>query len=73
MSTEFDYDLTPQQWEALKAMRLTALAPVRVNRSVLNELIALQLAGMNGDGAFITPTGRKVLIRGSARLLDLAA
>ncbi len=73
MSTEFDFDLTLQQWETLKAVRVTAIERVGLNRFVLLELVALQLAGIDGDRPFITPTGRKVLVRGSARLLDLAA
>ena len=37
-------------------------------------LIALGLAAMNGSVPMITPTGRKVLVRGSSQLLlDLAA
>jgi hypothetical protein len=71
MSVEFDYDLTPEQWEALRAIRAPALRAL--NRSVLEQLVALQLAAMNGDVAVITPKGRKVLIRGSSRLLDVAA
>jgi hypothetical protein len=71
MSAEFDYDLTPEQWEALRAIRVPA--PRALNRSVLEQLVALQLAAMNGDLAVITPKGRKVLIRGSSRLLDVAS
>jgi hypothetical protein len=71
MSAEFDYDLTPEQWETLRAIRVPA--PRALNRSVLEQLVALQLAAMNGDVAVITPKGRKVLIRGSSRLLDVAA
>ena len=71
MSVEFDYDLTPEQWGALRAIRVPA--PRALNRSVLEQLVALQLAAMNGDVAVITPKGRKVLIRGSSRLLDVAA
>ena len=71
MSEEFDYDLTPKQWEALRAIRVPA--PRALNRSALEQLVALQLAAMHGDLAVITPIGRKVLIRGSSRLLDLAA
>jgi hypothetical protein len=73
MSTEFDYDLTPQQWETLKALRRTAIEHVRLHRPALDQLVALQLAGIDGDAPFITAAGRKVLVRGSARLLDLAA
>ncbi len=73
MSTEFEYELTPHQWETLKALRLAAAAPIRLNPFVLDELIAMQLAGMTSEGPVITPAGRKVLIRGSSRLMDLAA
>ncbi len=73
MSTEFDYELTRDQWETLKALRVTAIEGVRLNRFVVNELVALQLASIDGDRPFITPAGRKVLVRGSAQLLDLVA
>jgi hypothetical protein len=73
MSEEFDYDLTPSQWEALKALRAPASKP-RVSRYAIEGLIALELATMKGDTAVLTATGRKVLIRGSSLLLqDLAA
>jgi hypothetical protein len=45
-----------------------------MSRRTIDGLIALELAAMNGDVAAITPKGRKVLVRGSSRLLqDLAA
>jgi hypothetical protein len=44
-----------------------------VNRSVLERLIALQLAAMSDDGPAITRKGRSVLLRGSPRLWDVAA
>ena len=73
MNAEFDYDLTRDQWEALKALRLRAAERRVVNRPVVESLIALQLAVMTGDGPVITPKGRSVLLRGSPQLLDLAA
>jgi len=73
MNAEFDYDLTPDQWEALKALRASAAKSYRLNRSALADLIALRLATMTGDHPVLTPTGRSVLLRGSPRLLDLAA
>ncbi|XIA66997.1 hypothetical protein ACFIOY_14890 [Bradyrhizobium sp. TZ2] len=74
MNEEFDYDLTPDQWEALKALRTPAARLPRMSRYTVDGLIALDLAAMNGDFPAITPKGRKVLIRGSSRLLlDLAA
>ena len=73
MNVEFDYDLTPDQWEALKAIRAPASKCRALNRFVLEDLITLQLAELNGDIPVITPRGRKVLIRGSSRLWDVAA
>ena len=74
MKDEFDYDLTPGQWEALKALRTAALPRPRISRYALDSLIALGLIAMTGDAPVITSTGRKVLIRGSSQLLlDLAA
>ena len=73
MSTELDFDLTPDQWETLKALRTPASMPHKPSRHVLESLIALELAAMCGDFPFITTKGRKVLIRGSSRLLDVAA
>jgi hypothetical protein len=73
MNAEFDYDLTPQQWDALKALRAPTESSRALNRFVLRQLIALELA-VTGDGpATITAKGRSVLLRGSPRLLDLAA
>ena len=73
MNAEFDYDLTRDQWEALKALRLPAAERRVVNRLVVESLIALQLAAMTGDGPAITPKGRSVLLRGSPQLWDVAA
>jgi hypothetical protein len=72
MNAELDYDLTLQQWETLKALR----TPARhvLSSFVLEQLIALGLAATTGGEPAITPWGRKVLIRGSSRLLlDVAA
>jgi hypothetical protein len=73
MSTEFDYDLTPHQWDALKSLRLPASRRGTVNRFVVDGLIGLGLAMMMDERAVLTEKGRKVLVRGSSRLLDLAA
>jgi hypothetical protein len=74
MNEEFDYDLTPSQWETLKALRTPTSRPPRMSRYTVDGLIALGLVVMHGDVAAITPKGRTVLIRGSSRLLlDLAA
>ena len=73
MNDEVDYDLAPDQWETLKALRLPALKRRFLNRSVVDNLIALELAAMADDGPVITPKGRSVLLRGSPRLWDVAA
>lgn len=73
MNAEFDYDLTRDQWEALKALRLPVAERRLADRLGVESLVALQLATMTGDGAVITPKGRSVLLRGSPQLLDLAA
>ena len=51
---EFDYDLTPSQWETLKALRTPASKLPRMNRYMIDSLIALELATMNGDAPAIT-------------------
>jgi ribosomal protein S19E (S16A) len=72
MNTEFDYDLSRDQWEALKALRLPT-AERRIRDRLTASLIALGLAAMTSDGAVITPKGRSVLLRGSPQLWDVAA
>jgi hypothetical protein len=73
MNAEFDYDLTPDQWETLKAIRVPASSGRALNRFVIENLVALQLAEMNEGQAAITPKGRSVLLRGSPLLWDVAA
>jgi hypothetical protein len=73
MNAEFDYDLTPDQWETLKALRASAPDARVLNRFVVGSLVALQLAEMIDGRPTLTPRGRSVLLRGSPRLLDLAA
>lgn len=72
MDTELDCDLTPDQWEALRALRSPAPARTRAH-CVLDSLVALGLASNDGGLPVITRRGRRVLIRGSSRLLDVAA
>ena len=72
MDTELDCDLTPDQWETLKALRAPAPARTRA-RHVLESLVALGLVSVDGGLPVITVRGRRVLIRGSSRLLDVAA
>jgi hypothetical protein len=73
MNDEIDFDLTADQWEALKALRLPAPRGRPLNRLAVEILIALQLAAMSGGTQIITPRGRSVLLRGSPRLWDAAA
>ena len=73
MNAEFDYDLTPDQWETLKALRAYAPKARALNRFVVESLAALGLAEMGDGRPVLTPKGRSVLLRGSPRLLDLAA
>jgi hypothetical protein len=73
MNAEFDYDLTPDQWEMLKALRAPARNGRALNRFVVESLVALQLAEMTDGRPVLTAKGRSVLLRGSPQLLDLAA
>jgi hypothetical protein len=73
MNAEFDYDLTRDQWEVLKALRLPAAERQIAARRVVESLMALQLADATGDSPVITPKGRSVLLRGSPQLWDLVA
>ena len=74
MNAELDYDLSPDQWQALKALRAPAKERRAPGQSVLEPLVALGLAVVDERGPRITPIGRKVLIRGSSRLWeDVAA
>jgi hypothetical protein len=72
MNVEFDYDLTPDQWETLKAVRVSVPETFVLNQSVL-DLIALQLVAMRENLPVMTLKGRRVLVRGSPRLWDIAA
>ena len=73
MNAETEDDLTRDQWETLKALRLPALERRFLNRGVADQLIALELAAMASGCPVITPKGRSVLLRGSPRLWDVAA
>jgi hypothetical protein len=73
MNAEFDHDLTADQWEALKALRLPVGKRRNLARFVVDRLVALELAIRIDDHPALTELGRKVLIRGSYRLWDFAA
>jgi len=73
MNAEFDYDLTRDQWEVLKALRVPAAECRRLDRSAFRHLISLGLAEVIDDRPVISAKGRSVLLRGSPRLWDVAA
>ena len=73
MNAEFDYDLTRDQWEVLKSLRVPAAEGRGPDRSALKHLIALGLAEVIDDRPVISAKGRSVLLRGSPRLWDVAA
>ncbi len=73
MDTELDYDLTPDQWETLKALRIPATDRRGLSRSIIDHLVALELVTISDGRARITAKGRSVLLRGSPLLLDVAA
>jgi hypothetical protein len=73
MNAEIDYDLSPDQWEVLKALRAPAAERRGLIRSTVENLVALGLAAMTEGRPVITRKGRSVLLRGSPRLWDVAA
>ena len=73
MQAELDYQLTQEQWETLKALRGGAPQRRAPSRFVVEQLVALDLAGIDDDVPRITAKGRSVLLRGSPQLLDLAS
>ena len=73
MNDDSDFDLRPDQWEALKGLRMPFAGLSASTGSVLDDLVALGLVTVNDGLPAITAEGRKALIRGSFRLLDAAA
>lgn len=73
MNDESDFDLRPDQWEALKSVRTPFVRLSAATRFVLGDLVALGLVSVSGRIPAITEKGRRALIRGSFRLLDGAA
>ncbi|PSO16117.1 hypothetical protein [Bradyrhizobium sp. MOS003] len=73
MSNDIDFDLSPDQWEALRTLR-NPVSGGRLSKAYLIEsLVKFGLVVVNDGVPVMTPTGRKALVRGSCRLLDLAA
>ena len=73
MNDQSDFDLRPDQWEALKTLRTPFARRSASTRPVLDDLVALGLATTSDGLPVITAKGRKALIRGSFGLLDAAA
>ncbi|HEY2248858.1 MAG TPA: hypothetical protein VGH70_15545 [Bradyrhizobium sp.] len=73
MHAELDYNLTQGQWETLKALRGGAPQQRAPDRFLVEQLVALGLAGLDEGHPVITAKGRSVLLRGSPQLLDLAS
>ncbi|MFB6451800.1 hypothetical protein [Bradyrhizobium tunisiense] len=73
MNSDSDVELAPDQWEALRTLR-NPPSKGRLSKSYLIEgLVELGLVVINDGVPAMTPAGRKVLVRGSCRLLDLVA
>ena len=74
MNAELDYDLSPQQWETLKALRAGATQRRVASPFLVAQLAVLGLVSVGNGGPAITTMGRKVLVRGSSQLWeDVAA
>jgi hypothetical protein len=73
MNADIDFELTPAQWETLKALR-TPVSEHRVtDRVALQDLIEFGLVTATDGCITITRRGRDVVLRGSPRLWDVAA
>lgn len=73
MSNDVDFDLSPDQWEALRTVRNPTSCGRPSKAYLIESLVKLGLVVVNNGVPAMTPTGRKVLVRGSCRLLDLVA
>lgn len=73
MSNDVDFDLSPEQWEALRTLRNPVSNGRHSKAHLVEGLVKLGLVVVNDGVPEMTATGRKVLVRGSCRLLDLVA
>jgi hypothetical protein len=73
MNNDFDFDLTADQWEALKALRNPHSHDRLLTSYRIEGLVKLGLVSMKDGLPVMTEIGRRVLVRGSCRLLDLVA
>ena len=73
MHDDTETELSLPQWEILRLLCRPAHVRRTINRQALEPLLELGLAEWHAELPVVTPTGRKVLVRGAAKLLDLAA
>jgi hypothetical protein len=73
MNDDVDFDLSPDQWAALRTLRNPTSNDRLARAYLLESLVKLGLVVINDGIPAMTATGRKVLVRGSCRLLDLVA
>jgi hypothetical protein len=73
MTADTEHYLSEPQWETLRALRPSSAPRGRLNRYVLDQLVATGLVVMSGDTPVLTSAGRAVVLRGCPRLWDLAA
>ncbi|MDB5652713.1 MAG: uncharacterized protein JWQ94_326 [Tardiphaga sp.] len=73
MPINIDDLLTSDQWDALRALRPSALSAIKLNGYILQQLDALELVVLSDAAPRLTPKGRAVVLRGSPRLWDVAA
>ncbi|SPP94055.1 hypothetical protein [Bradyrhizobium vignae] len=73
MSNDVDFDLSPDQWEALRTLRNSTSSGRLSKAYMIESLVKLGLVVIDDGVPVMTPAGRRVLVRGSCRLLDLVA
>jgi hypothetical protein len=73
MEAEIGDLLTIAQWDALRALRSPGLVSAGPTQAMLRGLGDLDLIAFVEGRPILTPLGRKVMLRGSARLWDVAA
>ena len=73
MNDDADFDLSPDQWEALRALRNPPPNRRPSRAYVIEGLVKLGLVTAEDGKPVMTPAGRKVLVRGSCRLRDVAS
>ncbi len=73
MNDDVDFDLSPDQWAALRTLRNPISNEGLSKAYLLESLVKLGLVVINDGVPAMTASGRKVLVRGSCRLLDLVA